>query len=185
MASLRLITGGEPVPPDWDAIARVLVAHARYLGATVEQAEDLAHDVIVRFLEREDWYDPALGTPTAALRVWVTHRLQDARRHDGVVARVHALLRAWAPRWVEPAGVHEARRRRIAFLSSLAADERLLFEVWQRQRAGAWDSREAAEHLNLDQLAYEAAKKRLRRRCREILAFHGWDVDDLLDEAAR
>ncbi|MEN0065912.1 MAG: hypothetical protein AAGA48_27475 [Myxococcota bacterium] len=66
-------------------------------------------------------------------------------------------------------------------LALLEPEERAVFEVWIRQRARAVDAAEAARQLGLTVPTYEAAKKRLRRRCKAALEQLDLTPADLFD----
>lgn len=179
MSRLRLIANPH-VAPDWDEVGRALLAHARWLGASVEASERLADAAVAAFHERSDWFDARSGLPTDALRGWLAPRVD------------HAPAPGWQARarmaWRQVTGDEPplpsgslARRRRVAVLASFGADDRLLLEVWQRVRLGAWESAEAADHLGLDVAGFDGARKRLVRRLRVALAVHGWTLAELVE----
>jgi DNA-directed RNA polymerase specialized sigma24 family protein len=147
---------------------------ARRLGATVEEAEDVAHDTLELVLRDPEWFDQDRGSLLTALGAVLRNRLIDRRRKAGTRQRAVPRLRLLQPD-AGPAPLHErtaadARAQRQLFLSQLDPQERAVFQAWLRQRGQGWTGAEAAASLALSTAAYENAKKRLRRRCRVVLA---------------
>ncbi|MFT4622278.1 MAG: DNA-directed RNA polymerase specialized sigma24 family protein [Myxococcota bacterium] len=169
-------------PPLRDVVRRLLV-HARCLGASVEEAEDLVNDALARVLADPDWFDSSRGALVPALKVVVRTRWLNRCRERGTRRRHAPHLRlvgaAEGPDAVVRAG--EAKTARLRFLACLEPEERALFRAWMRQRSGAVLGSEAARSVGLQPSAYEAAKKRLRRRCRAVLDELGLAATDLFD----
>ncbi|MBX2800086.1 MAG: hypothetical protein KTR31_20580 [Myxococcales bacterium] len=166
----------------WPELVRRLLVHARGLGCSVEEAEDLVQEALGVLVARPDWYDPARGTLLAALKGIVHHRWVNLRRASSVQRAAAPRLQLVADPVPSPAGPvaqQEAQALRRRFLALLAEDERAVFRAWTQQRARVVDARGAARGLGLQVAAYEAAKKRLRRRCAAILDELGVDATDL------
>ena len=177
-----------PPPPDdappWREVVRRLLVHARCLGASLEEAEDLVHDAVEVLVADPGWLDPSRGSVVTALKAVLRNRWSNRRRSSGVSARAHAKLRLVPPVAAtpdQPLTAADARTHRQRFLALLEPDERALFGAWMQQRAGAIRGPEAAAQLGLTYPAYESAKKRLRRRCQRILGELGLAAADLFD----
>ena len=161
----------------WEHVVRALLAHARRLGASDEEAEDLVQESVERTVRDPHWHDPSRGSLLSLLRTVVRNRWIDRHRATRTHERATPSLRLVT----DTTPLAPARGHRAAFLASLTQDERQLFELWLRQRAGELDAHAAARSLGLDVPAYEAAKKRLRRRCRAVLEALELDPQDLFD----
>lgn len=166
--------------PRWSDLARRLVVHARALGASHEQAEDLVADALERVMRDPTWHDPSRGTLLTALKVVVRSRYLNLIRASGVRDRAAPRLRLVGEgdrpdRALEAGRAADARRR---LLACLTPEERALFRAWIAQRGGLVGS-EAAASVGLDNRAYEAAKKRLRRRIRGAMDELGLAPEDL------
>lgn len=172
----------EDAPP-WREVVRRLLVHARCLGASVEEAEDLVHDTIEVVVADPGWFEPARGTLLSALKVVLRNRWLNRRRSQGISARARPRLALVPPPPTpeQPLQGEAARTNRRRFLALLEPGERELFGVWMQQRAGQLRGPQAAAQLSLSHRAYEAAKKRLRRRCRAVLDELELDPADLFD----
>lgn len=171
------------MPQDWDQLARTLLRYAARLGASPEQAEDLAQSTLLAYVRAPHRHDPAKGSLNAWLCTSLRNRFIDQYRRART-RRDHApALRLVQPDADAPDLVlarERSEQRRQAFLAALEDDERRVFFAWIRQRRGEWDVQGAAAALDLTPAAYEAAKKRLRRRCARLLDELGVSVDDLI-----
>jgi DNA-directed RNA polymerase specialized sigma24 family protein len=182
---------GPPPPPEgwtWGGLVRRLLLHARGLGASVEDAEDLVQETLEVTVRDPVWYDPDRGTLLGLLKAVLRHRLVDRHRAADVRERAAPALRLVASdpeRADAVAWGRAAVERRRAFLAHLGPEERAVFGAWLRQRRGEVDVHGAAASVGLDAAAYEAAKKRLRRRCRALLDELGLEPADLLDGGGR
>lgn len=164
----------------WTQLARRLFSTALRHRASVEEAEDLVQETMQVALERPGWFDED-REPLAAMRAILKNRLIDRRRHQAMQQRKAPMLRLVKPE-PDPSDLLEQSRAsdlRLAFLAQLEPAERDLFQAWLRQRRGDVQAPAAAASLGLDVAAYEAAKKRLRRRCHRILADLAIDPADL------
>ena len=168
---------------DWAPLIRALLVYARRLGAPIEEAEDLAHDAIEVLMQDPHWYDPSRGPLGAALRTILRNRYLNRVRSQGTFQRSVPTLRVVEAPFTPHAALtaDQARRNRHAFLSMLQPDERRLFQAWMRQKSGALRGPAAAESVHLTPAAYEAAKKRLRRRCQTVLDELNLTQTDLYD----
>lgn len=172
----------QAVPPalSWREVARRLFSTALRHRATVEEAEDLVQETMQVALERPGWFDEDRD-PVPALRSILKNRLIDQRRHQTMRQRKEPMLRLVKPE-PDPEDLLERSRAvdlRRAFLAQLEPDERKLFQAWLLQRRGDLPAPDAAASLQLSVPAYEAAKKRLRRRCHRILEDLQLDPADL------
>lgn len=182
----------EPTPDDreaqaaplrWDALVRGLLVYARRLGASVEAAEDLVHGTVEVALRDPSWYDASRARLMTVLKVVLRRRYIDRYRSDEAWRRTEPHLRLVDASGTPAAVVEadEAASRRRTFLSLLTPDERSLFRAWLLQRRRDLDGEAAAASVGLSPAAYEAAKKRLRRRCHALLDDLGFAPDDLFD----
>lgn len=176
----------EPVQqaPSWSQMARRLFSTALRHRATVEEAEDLVQETMQVALERPDWFEQGRD-PIPAMRSILKNRLIDRRRHQSMRRRKEPMLRLVKPD-PDPEDLLERSRAsdlRRAFLAQLDPDERRLFQTWLLQRRGDLPGPKAAASLDLTVSAYEAAKKRLRRRCHRILQDLELDPADLFGGA--
>lgn len=174
-----------PSAPPWQDVARRLIAYAMRLGASVEEAEDVVQEAILVAVRDPSWHDRQRASLVTALGTVVRNKLTDRWRHDTMRSRkaphlrlVHGESPSLPDRPLVEAG---ARARRRAFLAALTPEERGLFRLWLRQRSGELDGPGAAREAGLSYRSYEAAKKRLRRRCRALLDELGLDAGDLFD----
>lgn len=167
----------------WREVVRRLLVHARCLGAAVEEAEDLVHDtleVMVSEPERVDFERDVLSW----LKVVLRNRWLNRIRAESVSERARPrLYLAQSPRALPdaPLTAEEARAHRLQLLSLLEPEERAVFGAWIKQRAGTQQATAAASSLGMTVQAFEAAKKRLRRRCQAILGELGIEACDLFD----
>ncbi len=180
---------GEPRPapherPTWPEIVRRLLLHARHLGATREEAEDLAHDALELVVREPGWFDPTRGELLGALKVVLRNRFLNVLRSRVVHHRAAPRLQIVPdPPGPDVAlGSATARELRRRLLALLEPEERAVFAAWMRQRAGE-PGPEAARSLGLTHAGYEAAKKRLRRRVHALLDELGVAPGDLFDPA--
>jgi DNA-directed RNA polymerase specialized sigma24 family protein len=168
----------------WDEVVRILYLHARGLGCSREEAEDLVHDALEVTVRDPSWYDRSRGPLTRVLRVVITNRVRD-RFRSGVVrrrSRKHLELLASRPDRPDEMLVRDrASGLRRELLAALDDAEQLLFYTWMSQQRGELTGWTAADSLNITYREYEARKKRLRRRCRRILEDMGVATDDLWD----
>ncbi|MEQ1570869.1 MAG: hypothetical protein ABMA64_34890, partial [Myxococcota bacterium] len=144
----------EPTPTDEPrSLVRRLLVHARCLGASLEDAEDLVHETVEQALAQPAWFDPSRGTLVGALKVVLRNRWFNRRRALEVRER-HAphLQLVPGPGPEAPLGAAEARENRRRLLASLEPDERALFAAWLRQRGGARAS-EVAHDLGFTEAA--------------------------------
>ena len=179
---MRPVTDPRPDrAPTWPDTVRRLLVHARALGASLEEAEDLVHDTLEVVLADPAWLDPDRD-PLPALKVVLRNRWLNRVRAAGVAARNGprlVLVREAQETPETPITAEQARAHRRSLLASLTPDERALFAAWLEQRAGRCAAPAAAARVGLDVPAYEAAKKRLRRRCEALLGELGLDPGDL------
>lgn len=169
--------------PSWREVARRLLVHARCLGAPVEEAEDLVHDTLEVMVARPDWLDPDRDA-LPALKVVLRNRWANRRRAAGVSERAGprlTLVHEPPPTPEIPLDAEQARAHRARFLALLEPEERAMFGAWLRQRNGGLTGPACAASLGMTPAAYEAAKKRLRRRCQAILEELGLEISDLFD----
>lgn len=178
----------DPDQQTWEEVVRALYLHARGLGCSREEAEDLVHDALEVTVRDPSWYDRSRGPLTRVLRVVITNRVRD-RYRAGVVrrkARSHLELLAGTPQRPDEALTSQrAARLRLELMSSLTDAEQLLFHTWMAQQRGELTGWTAAESLQTTYRDYEARKKRLRRRCRNILNEMGARTEDLYDRPRR
>ena len=111
----------------WRELIRRLMVHARCLGATLEEAEDVVHEAVTMVVRDPDWFDPGRGTLLGALKVVVRNRWSNRRRAAGVRVRAQPRLRVVdAP--VEtpevPLDRAEARDHRRRLLALLEPEQR-------------------------------------------------------------
>lgn len=167
---------------DWRDLARGLLRLAVHLGAAPEEAEDLVHEVLAAHAAAPHRHDPSRGPLLPYLRLTLRSRFIDGRRHDAMRRRKAPELVSLPspPTQDQVLAAAEARQRRDAFLARLEPDHRQLFLCWVQQSRGDCDASQAARSLGLSVAAYEAAKKRLRRRCRSLLEEMGFRPSDLL-----
>ncbi|GEM_PF-2662593 len=181
----------ESPPSDltWEELTRLLLRHARFLGATFEEAEDLTHDALAVFHGDPKWYDPRRGSLKAALKSVITNRYRDLVRRSGRGALVKRRLRLVTPEGVAGADVEVERRvradNRSRLLAALSPEERGLFQTWMLQRSDELDGPAAARSLGLNMRDYENQKKRLRRRCKKLLDELGMEPADLMEPATQ
>lgn len=172
--------------PAWRSLTRRLIADALRRGASLEEAEDAVQEAILVVVRQPGWHDRDRASLRTALGVVVRNRLTDRWRHQQMHSRKAPALRVVQPGELEAPDVHldkeDARTRRRAFLAALTPDERRLFRIWMRQRAGELRGPAAAQELGQSVRAFEAAKKRLRRRCRAVLSELGLGPQDLFGE---
>lgn len=177
----------EQRPPSlsWEELVRGLFSTALRHRASVEEAEDLVQETVEVALKSPAWFDPERGTKLAAMRAILRNRLIDRRRHQAVHERStpHLRLVPTEPDADSLLMEEDARDRRRAFLAQLTPEERQVFQAWLRQRRGDFTATGAAATLDLDVPAYEAAKKRLRRRCHLVLDDLGLEAADLFGGA--
>lgn len=171
-----------PVP--WRDLARQLVGFARHLGASLEEAEDIAQDALQHVAANPDWFDPERGSLATVLKTVVRNALSNRRRHRQVQQRAKPVLALVANRDASPdqalhADQASSLRRRV--LGLLEPEERATFRTWLRQRSREIDARQAAKDLSMTVPAYEAAKKRLRRRLARALETLDLAPTDLFD----
>lgn len=174
----------DPGPLTWRKLTAGLYRHARALGAPPEEAEDLVHDALEVYASDPSWYDPARGPLLRVLKVVITNRVRDRFRKGVRRGRVRGHLRLVARTGSGP-DVQVTRQQaadlRDDFLRRLTPAERSLFQAWLSQQHRELDGPAAAASLRLTYSEYEAAKKRLRRRCRVLLAQMSIQIDDLFD----
>jgi DNA-directed RNA polymerase specialized sigma24 family protein len=180
-----------PLPPgqlSWAELVRILLRHARFLGATFEEAEDLTHDAVAVFHADPNWYDPRRGSVKAALKSVVTNRYRDLVRRSGRGALVRRRLRLvtadGTPAADHQVEFHARAVNRSRLIAALSPEERGLFQTWMSQRQDDLDGPAAAKSLGLTMRAYENQKKRLRRRCRKLLDELGMEPADLMEPTA-
>lgn len=167
----------------WGGLVRLLLLHARSLGATVEEAEDLVQEAVEATVRDPSWYDPDRGPLIGLLKVVLRHRLFDRHRARDVRDRAlpHLVLVATEPSPVEEVLWRSAAsERRALLLAHLSQAERDVLRAWLRQRHGELDVHAAASTIGQTGPAFEASKKRLRRRCLEVAASLGFGLDDLI-----
>lgn len=170
--------------PTWPDTVRRLLIYGRYLGATLEEAEDLVNDVLEHIVRNPDWFDPERGEWIGSLKVILRNRYFNRLRSADVHRRATPHLRVVEPEPLpdETLQVAQARGHRQRVLALLSEDERRVFAAWMRQRGGLQGEQAAAE-LGLSHPAYEAAKKRVRRRVQAVLAELELTPADLFDHA--
>ncbi|MCP4871177.1 MAG: hypothetical protein GY898_20910 [Proteobacteria bacterium] len=186
MKHLSRATPGEQ--QTWDEVVRTLYLHARGLGCSREEAEDLVHDALEVTVRDPSWYDQSRGPLTRVLRVVITNRVRDRYRSRVVRrrSRKHLELLATTPeRPDESLDKDRAAALRLELLSALDDAEQLLFYTWMAQQRGELTGWTAADSLNITYREYEARKKRLRRRCRALLEDMGVATSDLWDLGGR
>lgn len=170
----------------WPHVVRRLMAEARCRGASVEEAEDLVQDVLMVTIRDPSWHRPERASLLTALSAVLRNRLTDRRRHLAVRKRTAPHLVLLHDRAADDPATHlaraRARDRRAAILERLTPEELVLFRMWLRQRQREVDAQQAAAALNLTPAAYEAAKKRLRRRVRTVLAELRLTTQDLFHD---
>ena len=176
---------GPPGEFTWGELTVLLLRHARFLGATFEEAEDLTHDALAVLHADPTWYEPHRGSVKAALKSVVTNRYRDLVRRSGRGALVQRRLRLVTADGT-PGADHQVERHARAsnrgrLIASLSPDERGLFQAWMLQRQDELDGPAAAASLGLSMRDYENQKKRLRRRCRKLLEELGMEPADLMD----
>ncbi|MCB9682047.1 MAG: hypothetical protein H6733_11335 [Alphaproteobacteria bacterium] len=163
---------------------RVLLAHARRGGASVEEAEDLVQQTLELTLRDPAWYDPDRGALVSLLQVVLRRRQIDrhrtGQRHAAAAPRL-AVVHADDARPDAVAWRAGARARRHEVLALLDPETRTVFEVWVQQAQGTLTGAEAAARLGLTVAGFEAAKKRVRRRVHTALDTLGYASTDLYD----
>ncbi len=168
----------------WTELAGRMYRHARFLGAPAEEAEDLVQDALLTLTADPERLDPRRGSVAGLVRTMVanrwTDRLRKTSRHDK--ARGHLRLVEDEAGPEEQLIEDDAARLRAQFLLRLNVDERGVFEAWVRQRQGQLDGPGAADELHMTYAEYEAAKKRLRRRCQTVLGELGVSSGDLYSQ---
>jgi DNA-directed RNA polymerase specialized sigma24 family protein len=169
----------------WEELARRLLAYARRLGASAEEAEDLVQESLVVAVRDPDWYDRDRASLVTVLGAVLRNRLVDRFRHLAVRQRLAPRLRVLEPDEDpgpdETLALADARERRRALLSLLEPAERDVFGAWLQQRRGTFDGPGAAASIGMTYPEYESAKKRLRRRCQRLLDELGLVPADLFD----
>ncbi len=173
---------GDAIP--WRELARRLLVFARGLGASVEEAEDVVQDALQHVAAHPDWFDPGRGSLPAALRTVVRNAWLNRRRHDNVRQRAVPRLAVVTTGTIDPdvaVRSERARDRRHRVLALLEPEERAVFEAWLGQRTRQCTAKQAARSLSLSVAAYEAAKKRLRRRVRAAIEQLELTPADLFD----
>lgn len=170
-----------PTHPNWRDLVRRLLLHARALGAPPEQAEDLVQEAVATVVGDPARFDPGRGTLLALLKTIVRNRYLNAVRATRARGRLEPGLRLVPPEPPADAALRarDAEDRRRLVLAHLDPSERALFVAWIRQRTEGHRAPRAAASVGLDPAAYEAAKKRLRRRVRAILEDLGLEPHDL------
>src|SRR5690606_25576073 len=118
-----------PAPPSWSDVVRRLLLHARHLGASREEAEDLVHDALELMVRDPDWFDPSRGDLVGALKVVLRNRFLNRIRASAVRERAAPRLRvvqaASGPD--APLVAADARQNRQTLLALLSPAERRLF----------------------------------------------------------
>lgn len=159
------------------------MAYAMRLGASLEQAEDLVQDTLLVTIDRPEWFDAHRASLGTALITVLRNRYLDGRRHLGVQRRAAPQLRLVTSSSERMDGMDrlEARAARQRLLGALDPRERAVFRAWLLQREGHFDGQGAARSVDLSYAAYEAAKKRLRRKVRSLMAELELETADLFD----
>ncbi len=168
----------------WSELAAGLYRHARSLGKPPEAAEDLVHDALLVYTRDPSWYDPQRGPLLRVLKVVITNRVRDQHRAKMRHSKLNSHLRLVAQPGSGPEdGVEQkqAADRREEFLGRLTAGEFALFQAWASQQRRELEGPAAAASLQMTYAEYEAAKKRLRRRCRNLLTEMNIRIGDLFD----
>lgn len=164
---------GGVLPPDrrrdLQHIHSRIVAVAMHKGLSKAEALDVAQQVCVRVIAKCDQYVERPGTPYLAwLWTVAVNYLTDVLRSRAAQRRLAECL------WREPEDApppdaeqqltdHEAQSNRDRLLAALPEEDRLVFLIWARQNDGEIDRAEAGDQLGMSVVAYEAAKKRVRR----------------------
>lgn len=164
---------GGVLPPDrrqgLQHIYGRIVAAAMHKGLSKAEALDVAQEVGLRVFAKCDQYVERPGTPYLAwLWTVAVNHLTDVLRSRAAQRRLTENL------WREPEDArppdaeqqltdHEAQLNRDRLLAALPEEDRLVFLIWARQNDGEIDRAEASDQLGMSVVAYEAAKKRVRR----------------------
>lgn len=155
--------------PDAAMIAR-LYRHARWLGARQEQADDLVQDALERLSRQPTWHDPARGSVETLLRIFIQSRLRDQAKQVATRTRIHGRLTVVStlpsPHAAIATSAADAARQKL--YAALGDEMQQVFAAWVRQKEGERAVALAAE-LDLSVAEFEAAKKRLRRRLKQLL----------------
>ena len=175
-----------PRPHAWEGLVRRLFSFARGLGASEQDSEELVQETVLALVHDPRWYDPRRGEVLSLLRTALRNRFVDGRRRQAVRGRAEPLLRLVedAPLPEHQLRAAQAAARRRALVELLSASERLVFRAWLLQRQGALTGDAAAHQAELSPAAYEAAKKRLRRRLQALLVELELQPGDLFDGGA-
>ncbi len=157
-------------PEGWRLLIGRLYRHARWLGASPEAADDLVQEATLRHARDPSWYDSTRGSLETLLRVFIQSRHQDRRRQVATRSRLHGrfTLVATAPAPDHGMVADDAGRARARLYAALEPGHQEVFGAWIRQREGERAHHLAAE-LGGSVGAFEAAKKRLRRRLQQLL----------------
>lgn len=173
----------DPTNPDLAELRR-LARRAMARGCPPQVAEDL---VVAAWEKAAAAFDAERGAFGALLTRTLDREVLDWWRHRGVQDRLEPALtvheRSRHARAVDPETRALAHRNQQRLLEALDADERAVFHTWALQRhlpRGAFPASAAAERLGLEVPAYEAAKKRLRRRISALLDAWGLSPRDLI-----
>ena len=137
--------------PDWDELARMLLRRARALGASAEEAEDLAQATLLRYVRQPSSHDPSKGALPAWLCTVLKRSFLDRRRRGVTRVKAVPVLRLVQPALATPAEELERRRaaeRRQRFLDALTREERRVFEAWVAQRRGDFDAHSASASVD-------------------------------------
>jgi DNA-directed RNA polymerase specialized sigma24 family protein len=164
---------GEVLPPDQrrdlQLIYGRIIAVAMQKGLSKAEALDVAQQVGMLVIAKGNQYVERPGTPYLAW-LWTVsvNHLTDVLRSRAAQRRLTERL------WREPDADrqpdaeqqltnHEAQSNRDRLLEALPGQDRLVFLIWARQNDGEIDRAEASDRLGMSVVAYEAAKKRVRR----------------------
>jgi RNA polymerase sigma-70 factor (ECF subfamily) len=154
----------------------VVVAHARRLGLSDTDAEDVAQETLVAFCQayRDGKYDRSkgrlrdwlFGIARNQLRNWCRRRGAEAPAASSGVFEGLAAEDEWEQLW--------ERQWRDAVLRQCLEEIRAevdprTFEAFERFASQGWPAQRVAEHLGVTTNAVFLAKHRILKRVRELL----------------
>jgi len=164
-----------------------LIAFGLGKGLTVEEAEELVQETLLRAWTKRGHYTPRPETPLVGWLLRVARNLFVDRLRAQQVSR-RALEQMEHDQGSDHPtrtqysilGNTDAARRRVRLLVGLPEDLQRVFWVWVEQCDRRINRDEAAVRLGMTVEEYEAAKKRVRRAIEREMELLGYKTRDLL-----
>jgi DNA-directed RNA polymerase specialized sigma24 family protein len=171
---------------DFKHIFGRLVALGRKKGLSLQEAEDLAGQTLLRALQRRDRYSPVAGKPVLA---WLTtlaknlfiDLLRQNQRDPAACAEDLSPATEVDPAALpdtQAVGDRAAAMRRV-LLANLSREDHRFLTTWIPQHHKEIDRDEAANRLGMTVEEYEAAKKRMKTVLARVLKELGLKPSDL------